>query len=222
MKTKLFLICIVFGYLYSGCKKDRDDIIKDPIFEDGILNLQNFAASLPPHARVIVDHPSESPGSYFNADLSNASKLDGLWPGWCVQTGVGISPGRKTTTTVYSSYANIPGYENDFFIRLNWIINQKFIEKGFTYGEIQIAIWTLKHGHTVFNENVKVELDNTRPPNLFDPDSIGPWDAEKVNEILTLAGVISDYLPGMGGLIGVVFISEEHQDIIVEYTLPAN
>ncbi len=222
MKTKIFLILIVSGLFFSACKKDKDEIINEPIFENGILNLQNFAASLPPYARVIVDHPSESPDAYFNVSLSNASTLDGVSPGWCIQTGVGISPGNKTTTTVYSSYANIPGYDQLFFIRLNWIINQKFIEKGFNYGEIQIAIWTLKHGHTLFDENVKSELDNTRPPNLFDPDSIRDWDEEKVNEILSLAAGISDYVPGIGGLIGVVFTSEENQDIMVEYTLPAN
>jgi hypothetical protein len=207
--------------LLSSCKKD-DGIIREPIFEDGILNLQKFANSLPPYARVIIDHPSESTDSYVNVELSNSSFLDGLWPGWCIQTGFTIIPGRKTTATVFSSYANIPDYEQLFFMRYNWIINQKFIEQGFTYGEIQIALWTLKHGYTLLDDDVKIELHNTRPPDPFQTDVIGPWNDERVNEILTLASGISDYVPGMGGLIGVVFISEEYQDIIIEFNLPSN
>jgi hypothetical protein len=218
MKTKVLLIFILSGTLFTACKKD--ELIQEPIFENGVLNLTRFAASLPPYARVIVDHPSEF--SYFKADLSNASILDGIWPGWCIQTGKSINPGSKTTATVSSSYANVPGYDQVFFIRLNWVINQKFVEQGFTYGEIQIALWTLKHGYTLFDESVKSELLNTSPPNPFVPSSIGAWNEEKVNEILTLASGISEYVPGMGGLIGIVLTCEENQDIVIEYTLPSN
>ena len=220
MKTKFFLLLILSGVLFSTCKKDNDELM-EPIFENGKLNLKSFAASLPSSAQVIVEHPSESPDAYFNVNLSNASALDGRWPGWCIQTGVGINPGNRSTASVHSSYASLSDYDEVFLIRLNWIINQKFMEQGFTYGEVQIALWALKHGYVVFDEDVKAELYNTRPPNPFDPTSIGNWNEGKINEILFLASGITDFTPDFGGVIGVIFIDEENQDLVVEYTLPS-
>jgi hypothetical protein len=219
MKAKLVFLLIMSGLIFSACKKDKDEI-KEPIFENGKLNLNAFAASLPPYARVIVDHPSEWPDAYFNVDLSNASKLDGKWPGWCVETGVAIKPGNINTARVFSSFDENAGYNKVFMNRLNWIINQKFVEQGFTYGEVQIVLWTLKHGYNSFNDAAAAELHETSPPDLFDPKSIGDWNKEKVNEILTLATGISDFIPGYGGVIAILFVSEDNQDIIIEYTLP--
>ena len=220
MKTKIFLIFIVSGFFFSTCKKDNDEI-KEPIFENGILNLKAFTASLPPYAKVMVEHPSESSDAYFKVDLSNAGSLDGKWPGWCIQTGTGIKPGVKNTARVYSSYASLSDYNEGFLIRLNWVISQKFVEQGFTYGEVQIALWSLQHGYIVFNEDVAAELYDTRPPDPFDPKSIGEWDAEKINEILTLASGITDFIPYLGGLIGIIIIDEKNQDLVIEYTLPS-
>lgn len=222
MKTKFALLLIVSGILFSSCKKDDDEIINEPIFENGKLKLENFAASLPPNARAIVDHPSDSPDAYFNVDLSNASLLDGKWPGWCVETGISITPGNRNAARVYSSYdENLSDYDGVFMNRLNWIINQKFVEQGFTYGEIQIAVWTLKHGYVTFNDDVAAELHNTRPPDLFDPKSIGEWNKEKVNEILTLAAGISDFMPDYGGVIAVLLVHDDNQDLVIEYRLQA-
>jgi hypothetical protein len=77
------------------------------------------------------------------------------------------------------------------------------------------------HGYTAFNEDVSIELYNTRPPNPLDPEYIGSWNKEKVNEIVILAAGISDYLPDPGGLIGVLCIVESSQDLAIEFTLPS-
>ena len=220
MKTKFWILVILTGIIFSACKKD-DDIVKEPIFENGKLNLKNFAASLPNSSRVIVDHPLESSDAYFNVTLFDAGNLDGRYSAWCIQTGVGIKPGNRNSATVHSSYESLPDYDKIFLNRLNWIINQDFVKQGYSYGEVQISLWTLKHGYTMFNEDVSAELYNTRPPNPFDPESIGEWNTEKVNEILTLAAGISDYIPGLGDVIAVIFIDPEHQDLAIKYTLPS-
>jgi hypothetical protein len=219
MKTKFWILCLIAGVTFSACKKDNEPI--ERIFENGKLNLVNFATSLPQFAKVIVEHPSESSDAYFKVTLSDAGRLDGRYSAWCIQTGEGIKPGRKNSTSVYSSYANLPDYDKTFLNRLNWVINQKYVGQGFTYGEVQIAIWTLMHGYTAFNEDVSIELYNTRPPNPLDPEYIGSWNKEKVNEIVILAAGISDYLPDPGGLIGVLCIVESSQDLAIEFTLPS-
>jgi hypothetical protein len=220
MKTILWILIIVPGIIFSACKKD-DDTVKENLFENGKLNLKYFASTLPKSAEVSVGQPYENTDSYFTARVREADMLNGQYPGWCIETGVGIKPHHKNTVSVYSSYEILTGYDKIFLNRLNWLLNQELVKHGFTYGEVQIALWVLKHGYTVFNEDVSDELNNTRPPNLFDPESTGGWEWEKVNEILTRAAGIDDFIPGAGGIVAIILIDPENQDVAVEYKLPS-
>jgi hypothetical protein len=183
----------------------------------GNINLNAFAEILPKTATVKVDNPPLNTESYFKVRLSNAGILDGIWSGWCVQTGVSIDP--KLTyygTDVYSSYQDLSGYgyTSDFLIKLNWIINQEFTQNGFTYGEVQIAIWCLKLGLPQFN---KAALEATSPPNPLLPGIIGLPDPDKINLILDEVKDVTHFVPPCGGVIAVVLIDDEHQDLIIEY-----
>ena len=220
MKTKLWILLIVSGIIFSACKKD-DDTVKENIFENGKLNLKYFASTLPKSAEISVGQPYENTDSYFTARVREAGMLNGQYPGWCIETGVGIKPHQKNTVSVHSSYESLTGYDKIFLNRLNWLFNQEFVKHGFTYGEVQIALWGLKHGYTLFTEDVYDELNHTRPPNLFNPESIGEWEKGKVNEILTQTAGINDYVPGVGGIVAIILIDPENQDVAFEYKLPS-
>lgn len=184
--------------------------------ENGTVDLAAFAQILPETATIKVDHPEDDITSYFNVTVTNAGILDGIWPGWCVQTGEGINPGDYYDTYVYSTYEDLSGYNYnaDFLMKLNWIINQKFTEppQGFTYGEVQLAIWSIKLGLDEFDYDA---LSATEPPNPF--VTIGDYDPDNVNQILDWANDVEDFVPGCGDVIAVAFIDGSHQDLIIEY-----
>jgi len=200
--------------------------------EGGYINLDAFAEILPETATVAIDHPADNEESYFNVHVSDAGILNGIWPGWCIQTGAVIDPGPppvKYPTSVFSSYEDLSGYNEKYtsevLMKINWILNQNFIELDndgkpdyFTYGDLQIAMWTLLHGYDEFDDVVKEELKGTSP-NPFATSVIGKWTREKVNEILSQVKNITEFFPECGGVIAVVFVHEA-QDLIIEYPLP--
>jgi hypothetical protein len=180
----------------------------------GKVNLKAFAEILPKTASIKVDNPTLNLDSYFKVYLSNAGILDGNWEGWCVQTGKSIDPSLTYDgTAVYSSYQDLSGfgYTSDFLMKLNWILNQKFTQKGFTYGEVQLAIWSLKLNHLQFN----FAALNATSPNPF--KTIGPYNSSKINDIISWANAIEKFVPECGGVIAVIFIDEDHQDLVIEY-----
>lgn len=181
---------------------------------DGKIDLEAFAQLLPETATVAIDHPANNTNSYFNVHVSNAGFLNGKWPGWCIQTGAEIAPGSQYDTKVYSSYENVPGYDAGILMKINWILNQRFIGQGYSYGEIQIAMWTLLLGYEEFNNVVQAQLQGT-VPNPLVSSVIGPWTAEKVNNILSQVIDITDFIPECGGVIAVVFVHNA-QDLIIE------
>ena len=177
----------------------------------GTVDLEAFAEVLPKTATIKVDDPGDNDESYFKVHVSNAGILDGNWQGWCVQTGKAIKPGKYYDTKVFSSYETLPGYSADFLMKLNWIINQKFTENGFTYGEVQLAIWSLLMHHAEFN----FDALNATSPNPF--ITIGDYKEENINQILDWANKVVEFIPQCGGVIAVIFIDGSHQDLIIEY-----
>jgi hypothetical protein len=196
--------------------------------EGGVyISLNTFAANLPETATIAIDHPTNNEESYFKVHVSDADFINGTWPGWCIQTGADILPGPPPTyeTEVFSSFETVPGYEAEILMKINWILNQNFIELNesgtpvyFTYGDLQIAMWTLLHGYDIFNTDVKDELRATSPDPLY-PSVIGSWTEEKVNEILTQVKDITEFAPECGDVLAIVFI-HNGQDVIIEYPYP--
>jgi hypothetical protein len=108
-------------------------------------DLDGLAAALPTST---TDLRVAFPGgdSYFNTTLSGAGDFDGLYDGFCVDTSRGIVPGRWYDAYAVSSYDPAAAALVDFGENLdlvNYVINQGYASQGFTYGEIQRAIWTL-------------------------------------------------------------------------------
>ena len=190
----------------------------------GYVNLDAFAASLPETATIMVKYASgfEKPKAYFpEVIVSEADFLNETWPGWCIQTDAIINQNQAyNNVAVHSSYEDLSelGYDADFLIKLNWILNKKYVDKGYTYGDVAIAIWTLLNGATQFDDaNLgDVELFPHRPLN---PEYIGEYDAARINEILGEAALIESFTPECGDIIAIVF-THGSQDLIIEYPFP--
>jgi Flp pilus assembly pilin Flp len=90
-----------------------------------------------------VAHPGGD--SYFNTTISG--DLTGTFDGFCIDTTRGISTGPTYNSTIWSSYdPNFPdgliGYKENLDL-VNYIINQDYTAHGYTYGDVQRAIWTV-------------------------------------------------------------------------------
>lgn len=84
-------------------------------------------------------------GAYFDLTI-NDTELAGEYAAWCVDVDLSLGANECYDYIVYSSYADLPAgaFENsDNFDLINWIINQDFVSLGYTFGDIQWAIWEL-------------------------------------------------------------------------------
>jgi hypothetical protein len=96
------------------------------------------------HGQVIENVSYPGGDSYFNTTISG--DLTGTFDGFCVDTSRSISSGPTYNSNLWSSYdPNFPdviGYEDEFD-KVNYIINQDYVAQGYTYGDVQRAIWTV-------------------------------------------------------------------------------
>jgi len=111
-----------------------------------------------PQVTINVTYPGlgDTP-SYFDVAITASGST--LLPlnvldGWCVDALTNITP-ETYTATVYSSYeleglSALPWQNNPTNLdRINWVLNQNFTSQfasdgaNFTYGDIQLALWTL-------------------------------------------------------------------------------
>jgi len=90
--------------------------------------------------------------SYLDAYVSGGTILDGTYDGYCIDLDLNLYPSTIFTADVFSSYEDLGTIvehpENMDLV--NWIINQEYttkspacLDRNFTYGDIQVAIWTL-------------------------------------------------------------------------------
>lgn len=120
--------------------------------------LEVIDVSLPTCAEFELDHPGLINPTYFDVLVTGGLLADEApYPGWCAQAGVTINlPSdpdyEHYTAMAYSSYdedlyglvaasANT-NFNGDNFARVNWIINEHYLEKGYSSNDIQRAIWS--------------------------------------------------------------------------------
>ncbi|MFA7331315.1 MAG: hypothetical protein WC326_09615 [Candidatus Delongbacteria bacterium] len=189
----------------------------EPAFDGSEYSLQVDGLNASGQARIQASAPGEDLQSYFTArlDLDGDGSLDGddlEVPAWCLDHIRNFTAGTDWHAAIfYSSLIDLSGLEdlqhNPLLDRwqnldlVNWILNQGFVGREsslgngpFTYGDLQVAIWTL------------VESDLTGSLG-----GLGAWSQARVDEILSevpdslgvdLARV--DYLPPCPGLMSVV------------------
>lgn len=145
-------------------------------------------------------------GAYFDLTI-NDTELAGDYAAWCVDVDLSLGANECYDYIVYSSYSDLPAgaFENpENFDLVNWIVNQDFISLGYTFGDIQWAIWEL--------------LDDQ---NCIACSFLGnDWSVEKGQEIVDAALANGEgYEPSAGDQLAIVLLpTGRTQSIIV--TIP--
>ena len=207
----------------NGCKYIAAHAVVKGV--DYTKDLDAFAMVLPETATVIVNNPKYVKKSYFDVTVSEGGILDGVWPGWCIELNIQISPGTPYKADVFSSYKEKYGYDEEFLMKVNWVLNQGFVKLDgdgkpvyYTKGDVQIAIWLLLWGEYEFNKDVKKRLEETSP-NPLNREIIGDYDGDRINKILKEAAMVDKFFPECGDVIAIVF-ENKSQDLIIEYPVP--
>ncbi|BAZ31918.1 hypothetical protein NIES4074_43910 [Cylindrospermum sp. NIES-4074] len=137
------------------------------------------------NVNLVVAYPGNGADgpSYFDLTVTNGNYLNGLYDSYCIDIDVNIQPGNSYQATVYSSYNNsLPSgivEKPQNLDQLNWLINQNFVGQSsgsygaYTSGDVQVAIWQL--------------LENPNNITQFDLNSVGSYDNNRVQQLLSLA-----------------------------------
>jgi hypothetical protein len=140
--------------------------------------------------------------SYFDNTINGV--IDGTYNGWCVDVERAIYLGADYDGTTYSTLSDFP---TDLVDRpenmdlINYIINQDYFEQGMSYGDIQLAIWTL--------------IDNTTT-------YPGPYTQANVDTIVADALANGEgFVPSCGDVVAIIVEpTVEAQTTIIEYPVP--
>lgn len=136
--------------------------------------------------------------SYFKITLSDVPAgndvTNGLYPGWCAESGPLMTRESELTVTLYDSYdPALPARAQDAdWAKVNWILNHK---DGYTMMEIQWAIW-----------------------NLISEQAI---PAGYPGAQTLVANAVAGYVPQEGDILAIVLVPQEgNQVAIIELVIP--
>lgn len=151
-----------------------------------------------------VKYPQTGDPSYLGMTLDDAGQMDGEYESWCGDVDNFIEHNTWYTSQVYSLHdLDLPTglFENpENLDKVNYLINTFYVGKmvspltsnctlvttcggdkppeALTYGDIQVAIWTL--------------VEDILPDNISDFAAILPWSQERVNAILCDVNINGD------------------------------
>jgi hypothetical protein len=151
-----------------------------------------------------VKYPKSGNPSYLGMTLDDANQMDGYYESWCGDVDNFIEQNTWYISQMYSLHD--PDLPTDLFEtpenldKVNYLINTYYVgmevqpldetcapitscgavapEEALTYGDIQVAIWTL--------------VEDTLPDNLSDFAALAQWSQGKVNAILCDVNVNGD------------------------------
>lgn len=166
--------------------------------------------SLPMTVPVLVTAKGDG-DSYFDIEIGGDNFLSGNYNAWCIDLYKSLSNGESFDANVFSLYdENLPDAvkKPENIGAVNWIVNQgivnqDFISQGYTFGEIQWAIWEL------------LELDNDASYCC-----LGDWEESNGQEIVEMALQNTDFEPACGDLMGIAILPTEDDIQPVMITLP--
>lgn len=163
-------------------------------------DMEGFNASLPLTAMeaIWLYGTAEPRLSYNKTEIYQATQawINGTYLSWCIDLEDGIANGRVKAFSSYDPYMDLTLIVDkpQNLDLVNWILNQNFIGKTatngelFTAGDIQTAIWSL--------------LDNIGIPSFNAAQ--GPWSLVRVNEIISLSSSHEGYTPGCGERVAIL------------------
>ncbi|PWH82983.1 hypothetical protein DIS18_00025 [Algibacter marinivivus] len=163
-------------------------------------NEDDILSNLPETVSVCVnDKGVDAEDSYFNITIDPENSLTGMYDAWCIDVDLSLNDDQCFEADVYSSLNAMPGglFENpDTFDSINWIMNQDFISQGYSFGDIQWAIWELIDDA---NCNACVYLGDD-------------WSVAKGTEIYNLAVDNGDgFIPGCDELVAIALVDKNRQ-----------
>lgn len=148
--------------------------------------------SLPINTEVCVTDKGDE-NSYFDIAVGGDSFLSGNHNAWCIDLYKSLDNGQCFNANLVSlldDSVNNAVHKPENLAAVNWIINQDFVSQGYTFGEVQWAIWEL------------LEDDNT--PNFY--CCLGEWEMTNGEAIVTMAMENSNFVPGCGDFYGIAII----------------
>ncbi|MBU3821436.1 hypothetical protein KO566_05140 [Flavobacteriaceae bacterium XHP0103] len=148
--------------------------------------------------------------SYFDINIGGESFLAGNYDAWCIDLYKNLGNGECFNANIYPLYdENVDGAVDkpENLGAVNWIVNQDFISQGYTFGEIQWAIWEL------------LELDNDTSYCC-----LGTWEESNGQEIVDLALENLDFEPACGELMGIAILPTEDdiQPVMISIPIPCD
>jgi hypothetical protein len=178
-------------------------------FDGDALSAELEALNEPNSVKIRVQYPYDGGPAYFpvtDVDLDGDGTPEFNIPAWCIDTDHTINQNQWYCTTLVSSYNYPTGLDDTREENLdvvNWILNMDFVGQDsggfglYTYGDVQLAVWAV--------------IDNGSSPNR-----LGPWNQDRVNQILALAAVAVgmddpnvNYEPPCDGVVGLVLVPRD-------------
>jgi hypothetical protein len=175
-------------------------------FDDVAFDEQLGELNQPGTTKIRVTYPYEGGPALFpttEIDYDGNGVADFTTTSWCIDTDHTIYNNTWYCTTLVSSYDYPHGLDDTRWANLdvvNWILNQGFVGQSsgpagtYTYGDVQIAIWSL--------------LEDATSPN-----GLGPYSMTRVTQILASASAavglenpLITYEPPCDGVVGVILV----------------
>ena len=201
-----------FGYKYFHSWEFTDDELIDN-GGDGVVDfvLGNAIATTPdlllapymnlPETCTYTITGSYAPGSmggYVDATLDNVGNgydfTNGVYASWCADEETSINVGTTYNMDVYSSlYPDaLPAFTayGEKWARVNWIFNHLDYYPGYTWGELQGAIWKIMNN-----------WNGVATGGVPDADAV-------VDQMVTDSQSHTDFTPLPGGWAAVIFVPE--------------
>jgi len=181
--------------------------------------IEELEANLPAQVTVSTEHSyPDSDESYFEIVITKGGILNGNYNGWCADTNHNMNTDEPYDAYVYSSRgptfpADIDHPDNLDLV--NYILNQHYVgtdsgcDGDFTFGDVQLAIWTLLEGNV---------------PTW--PEALGPFDeACRIPEILDGIENHEGYEPGCDEVLAIILepieiVGDIGQPAIIEIPIP--
>ena len=155
---------------------------------------------------------TQGPDAYLNISVADGF-LSGNYGAWCVDDDLSIALETcYENVEVFASTETLPDVfeypEN--FDKVNWLLNQAYVGNGYTYGDLQFAIWRL--------------LDDVRADECLDCNLGDDWNIDRAEELVQLAmDNGSGFIPDCGEYVGIILIPDgEIQPLIIPYPIECN
>lgn len=167
-------------------------------------------ASLPLNEEVCVTAKGDA-DSYFDINIAGDSFLAGDYNAWCIDLYKSLNDDQCFNADIVpllNGSANSAVHKPENLGAVSWIMNQDFVSQGYTFGEVQWAIWEL------------LEDDNT--PNYY--CCLGDWEMTKGEEIVAMAVENLTFTPSCGDQFGIAILptNTSIQPVVISIPVECN